>query len=297
MRRALWVAAALAWAGCAGPPLPADPHALEAELRARVETLRDAFASLQAEGSVVIDGPERHKLTWRAEVVRGQWARVALSSSLAADPVVEARVRAGEGIAVRVNPPGAAARLYRASSDDLSALSAEGPARVAGEWLVQLARDQNLAMPSPSNIQVTDRTVRVEFTGGPLASRMTLRRADGMPLDIEGWVSGDPARACVLGRPRGGRALRVVGTPFSVAGDLDTAVVSCCNRDVLVSIRIAIVRLVTAPPGPLPRWSEIARPIERLRDDRWMRRTFRDAEIIREKAVRACPAAAQPRRG
>ncbi len=290
MRR-LWLAAALAWAGCVGPPLPSDPTALEAELRARAEVLRDAFASFQADGSIVIDGPERHKLNWRAEAVRGQWARVAFSSWLATDPVVEVRVRAGEGLAVRVSPPGAAARLYRAPSDDLSTLAADGPTRTAVEWLAQLARDESVAMPSPSDMQVTDGAVRLEFARGPLVSRVTLRRSDGMPVDIEAWVRGDPARTCVVGRRRGDRALRVNGTPLSLAGDLETAIVSCCNREALVPIRLAVARLVAGPPDRLARWTETARPIERLRDDRWLRREFREADVVRERAARACPAA------
>jgi hypothetical protein len=289
--RGLCLAAALAWAGCVGPPLPSDPAALEAELRARAEALRDAFASFQADGSIVIDGPERHKLNWRAEAVRGQWARVALWSSLATDPVVEVRVRAGEGLAVRVSPPGATATLYRAPAHDLSMLAADGPTRAAAEWLAQLARDENVAMPSPSAMQVTDGAVRLELARGPLGSLVTLRRSDGMPVEIEAWVRGDPARTCVLARRRGDRALRVGGTPLSVAGDLETTVVPCCNREALVSIRIAVARLVIGPPDRLSRWSETARPIERIRDDRWLRRTFREADIVREKAARACPGA------
>ena len=289
--RWLWVGAALAWAGCAGPPLPADAPALEAELRARAEVLRNAFASVQADGSIVIDGPERLKLTWRVEAVQGQWARVALSSSLATDPVVEVRVRAGEGLAIRVSPPGAAARLYRALADDLSAFPVDGPARAAVEWLVQLARDDNVAIPSPSEIQVSDGAVRLEFARGPLVSRVTLRRSDGMPVDIEAWVRGDPARTCVVGRPRGDRTLRVGGTPLSLARDLETTVVPCCNQEALVSIRVAVARIVPGPPGPLPRWSETARPIDRIGDDRWMRRAFRQAEVVRARAVRACPGA------
>lgn len=60
--RALWLCAALAWAGCVGPPLRSAPTALEAELQARAEVLRDAVASFLADGSIVIDGPEPHKL-------------------------------------------------------------------------------------------------------------------------------------------------------------------------------------------------------------------------------------------
>ena len=287
--RGLWLAVALAWAGCVGPPLPSDPAALEAELRARAEALRDAFASFQADGSIVIDGPERHKLNWRTEAVRGQWARVALWSSLAANPVIEVRVRAGEGLAVRISPPGAPATLYRAPSGDLSTLAADGPIRAAAEWLVQLARDDTVAMPSPSEIQVTDGAVRLEFARGPLVLRVMLRRSDGMPVDIEASVRGDPARTCVLGRRRGDRALRVGGTPLSLAGDLETTVVPCCNREPLVSIRLAVARLVVGPPDPLSRWSETARPIERIRDDRWLRQTFREADAVRERASRACP--------
>jgi hypothetical protein len=289
--RGMWLAAALAWAACAGPPLPADAPALEAELRARAEVLRDAFASFRADGSIVIDGLEHHKLNWRAEAVRGQWARVALSSSLATNPVVEVRVRAGEGLAVRVSPPGAAATLYRTPSGDLSTLAADGPTRAAAEWLVQLARDDNVAMPSPSEIQVTDGAVRLEFARGLLGSRVTLRRSDGMPVDIEAWVRGDPARTCVVGRRRGDRTLRVGGTPLSLAGDLETTVVPCCNREALVSIRLAVARLVIGPPDRLSRWSETARPIERIRDDRWLRRTFREAEVVWKRAARACPGA------
>ena len=288
--RALWLAAALAWTGCVGPPLPEDRQALEAELRVRAETLREAFTSLQADGSIAIEETERHKLTWRAEVVRGRWARVALSSSLAADPVVEMRVRPGEGLAVRVSPPGGAATLYREPSDDLSALTPDGPIRAAAEWLARLARDERVSMPSPSDIQVADGAARLEFTRGPIVARVTLRRSDGMPLDVEAWVRGDPARACVLGRSRGDRALRVAGTPLSLAGDLDAAVVSCCDGHALVSIRLAVAHLAASPPGPLARWSETARPIERILDDRWVRRTLREAEVVREKAARACPA-------
>jgi hypothetical protein len=289
--KGLWVAAALAWAGCAGPPLPADPAALEAELRARAEILRDALASLQADGSIVIDGPEPLKLNWRAEAVRGQWARVALSSSLATEPIVEVRVRAGEGLAVRINPPGAAATLYRAPSDDLSALAADGPTRAAAEWLAQLARDENVAMPSPSDMQVTGGAVRLEFARGPLVSRVTLRRSDGMPVDYEASVRGDPTRACIVGGRRGDRTLRVAGTPLSLAGDLETTVVPCCNREALLSIRVVVARLVPGHPGPLSRWSETARPIDRIGDDRWLRRAFRQADLVRERAARACPGA------
>ena len=200
----------------------------------------------------MIDGPEPLKLNWRAEAVRGQWARVALSSSLATEPIVEVRVRAGEGLAVRVSPPGAAATLYRAPSDDLSALAADGPTRAAAEWLAQLARDENVAMPSPSDMQVTDGAVRLEFARGPLVSRVTLRRSDGMPVDFEAWVRGDPARTCVVGAAAGTATLRVGGTRLSLAGDLETTVVPCCSREALVSIRIAVARLVVGPPGRLP---------------------------------------------
>ena len=285
----LWVAAALACAGCVGPPLPADPQALEAELRARAEVLRDATASFRAEGSVTIDGPDRVKLGWRAEAVRGQWARVAFSSALGSDPEVEVRVRAGEGLAVRVSPPGAAATVYRAPAGDLSALAADGAARAAAEWLVELARGEGAAMPSPSGIQVTEEAVRLEFAHGSLASRVTLRRADGMPVDVDAWVRGDPVRACFAGRRRGDRTVRVGATALSLAGDLEAAVVSCCRREPLVSIRIAIARLILGPPGPLPRWSETARPLERIADDRWLRPALRDAELARDRAARACP--------
>ena len=138
-------------------------------------------------------------------------------------------------------------------------------------------------MPSPSAMQVTDGAVRLELARGPLVSLVTLRRSDGMPVEIEAWVRGDPARTCVLGRRRGDRALRVGGTPLSLAGDLETTVVPCCNREALVSIRIAVARLVIGPPDRLSRWSETARPIERIRDDRWLRRTFREADIVRER--------------
>lgn len=290
----IWVAAALLWAGCSGPPLPADPHALEAELQSRARMLRDVFASLQAEGSILIDGPERVKLTWRAEAVRGQWARATLSSPLATDPVVEVRVRTGEGLAVRVSPPGARPTLYRAPSDDFSASALDGPARIAAEWLIQFAHDHDLAMPSPSDIQVTDGSVRLEFTREPLVFRVRLRRSDGMPLDFSSRVSGDPACTCLLGRPRGDRAVRVVGTPLSLPGDVETTLVACGDQRALVSIRLAVARLITAPPAPLSRWSETARPIGRIRDDRWMRRTFRDAEAMREKAIRPCPEPPSP---
>ena len=133
--RAMWVAAALLWTGCVGPPLPADRQALEAELRVRAGILRDTFASFRADGTLVIEGPDRIKLNWRAEAVRGQWARLALSSWPASEPVLEVRVGAGEGLAVRISPPGSAARLYVAPSDDLSALAEDSPARAAAEWL------------------------------------------------------------------------------------------------------------------------------------------------------------------
>lgn len=285
----IWVAALLLWAGCAGPPLPADPHALGAELESRARILRDVFASLQAEGNIVIEGSERIKLTWRAEAVRGQWARAMLSSPLASDPVVELRFRAGEGLAVRVSPPGSRPTVYRAPSDDLSASALDGPARIAAEWLTGLARDHDLAIPSPSDIQVTDGSVRLEFTQGPLVSRVRLRRSDGMPLDFESLVSGDPARACLLGHPRGDRTLRVAGTPLLLPGDVEATLVACCDQSPLVSIRLAVAHLTAARPAPLSRWLETARPIERIRDDRWMRRTFRDAEAMRAKTVRACP--------
>src|SRR5512145_2877139 len=89
---------ALALAGCTGSPLPVDPHLLETELRVRVDMLRAAFATIQAEGTVAIEGPDRVKLNWRADAVRGRWARVAVSSSLATDPVVEVRAGAGDGL-------------------------------------------------------------------------------------------------------------------------------------------------------------------------------------------------------
>ena len=144
-------------------------------------------------------------------------------------------------------------------------------------------------MPSPSEMQVTDGALRLKFARGPLVSRVTLRRSDGMPADIEAWVRDDPARTCILGRRRGDRALRVGGTPLSLAGDLETTVVPCCNREALVSIRLPIARLIPGPPGPLPRWSETARPLERLGDNRWLRPALRDAELVRERAARACP--------
>ena len=170
-------------------------------------------------------------------------------------------------------------------------MAPDGPTRAAVEWLAQLVRDERVAMPSPSEMQVTDGAVRLEFARGPLVSRVTLRRSDRMPVDIQAWVRGDPARTCVLGRRRGDRALRVGGTPLSLAGDLETTVVPCCNREALVSVRLTVARLVIGPPGRLSRWSETARPIERIRDDRWLRRTFREAEVVRERAARACPGA------
>src|SRR5258707_8656012 len=110
-----------------------------------------------------------------------------------------------------------------------------------------------------------------------------------MPVDIEAWVRGDRPRTCVVGRTRGNRALRVGGTPLSLAGDLETTVVQCCNREALVSVRLAVARLVIGPPDRLSRWSETARPIERIRDNRWLRRKFREAEGVWERAARPCP--------
>jgi hypothetical protein len=288
---------ALVLAGCAGPPLPADPQALEAELRTRVEILRDAFASFHAEGAVTIEGPDRVKLNWRADAVRGQWARVAVSSSLAIDPIVEVRARAGDGLLVRVSPPGAPATLYRAP-DDLSDVPVDGSIRAVADWLIQLARDERSAMPSLSRIRLSDDLVRVEVTreavprptseDGALA--VTLRRSDGMPLVIEASLPGDPARLCLMARPRGNRALAVTDTPLSLAADVDATLQACCSKKALASVRLTIVRLRNDPPGPLPRWSEAARPIEALRDNRWMRRTFRDAQAVRDEAMRACKA-------
>ncbi len=288
---------ALALAGCAGPPLPADPHALEAELRTRVEMLRAVFASFHAEGTVVIEGPDRVKLNWRADAVRGQWARVAVSSSLVTDPIVEVRARAGDGLLVRVSPPGAPATLYRAP-DDLSDLPVDGTIRAAAEWLIQLARGERSAMPSLSRIRPSDDVVRVELTreAAPRATSadgaltVALRRSDGMPLEIEAPLPGDPARTCLFARPRGNRALVVTGTPLSLAADVDASLQACCRRKTLASVRLTIVRLRNDPPGPLPRWSETARPIEALQDNRWMRRTFRDAQAVRDAALRACNA-------
>ena len=69
------------------------------------------------------------------------------------------------------------------------------------------------------------------------------------------WMRGDPARACIVGGRRGDR-----GSPrrrhAAVAGPAISRPPSsrAADREALVSLRIAIARLVTRPPGPLPRW-------------------------------------------
>jgi hypothetical protein len=300
--RALAVAgSALALAGCAGPPLPADPHALEAELRARVDVLRAAFATFQAEGTVAIEGPDHVKLNWRADAVRGQWARVAVSSSLATDPVVEVRAGAGDGLLVRVSPPGAPPALYRAP-EDLSDSPVDGPLRAAAEWLIQLAREDRSAMPSLSRIGPSGpshEVVRVEITrkASPRATSqnavaVALRRSDGLPLAIEAALPDDPAPICLLARPRANRLLAVTGAPLSLAAEVEASFRACCSRKPLASARVRIVRVRNDRPDPLPPWSGTARPIEALRDDRWMRRTFQSAEAVRDAALRECSASA-----
>lgn len=288
--RWMWLAATAAWAGCAGPPLPADPQAIEAELRARAEIVRDAFPSLEADGSIVIDGPERLKQTWRFEAVRGRWARVSFSSALAPEPVVDVLVRADDGVAVRISPPGGTAMLYTAPSGDLSALAVDGPTSAAAQWLAQLARGENVAMPSPSGIQVSDGAVRLDFTREPLVSRVTLRRSDGMPLHIEAWMRGAQGRGCVVARGRGDRALRVGSTALSLVADLESAVVPCCGGEALLSIRLTIAHVASGAPTQPPRWAEPARAIERIREDRWAGRVLRQVDVVREKMARACPA-------
>jgi hypothetical protein len=259
--------------------------------------LRAGLASFHAEGTMAIEGPDRVKLNWRADAVRGQWARVAMSSSLATDPLVEVRARAGDGLFVRVTPPGAPPTLYRAQND-LSHLPVDDPIRAAAEWLNQVARDERSAMPPLSSIRLNDDVVRIELAreGAPRtmshdgALGVALRRSDGMPIEIEASLRGDPARMCLLARPRGDRALAITGTPLSLVAGVDATLQACCNRQALASVRLTIARLRNDAPGPLPHWSETAQPIEALRDNRWMRRTFRDAEAVRDAAMRACKA-------
>ena len=259
--------------------------------------LRAVFATFQAEGTVAIEGPDRVKLNWRADAVRGQWARAAVSSSLATDPVVEVRAGAGDGLLVRVSPPGAPATLYR-GSDDLSDLPVDGPIRVLAEWLIRLARDEGSAMPSLSRIRLSGDVVRVELTREAAARAqsenaglaVTLRRSDGMPLEIEASLSAAPTPMCLSARPSGNRVHAIPGTPLSLAADVDAALQACCSRKTLASVRLTIVRLRSDAPSVLPRWSETARPIQALRDNRWMRRAVRDAQAVRDAAMHACKA-------
>jgi hypothetical protein len=223
---------------------------------------------------------------------------VAVSSSLANDPVVEVRARAGGDLLVRVSPPGAPAALYRAPSD-LSGLPVDDGIRAAAGWLSQLARGERSAMPSLSSIRPSDDVVRIEFAREPAprgtqpgsgALAVTLRRSDGMPLDIAASLPGDAARVCLLARPRGHRSLPIVATPLFLAGGIDTALQACCNGTRLATVRLTIARIRNDAPGPLPDWPEPAQPIEALRDNRSMRRAFRDAQAIQDAATRACAA-------
>ena len=246
---------------------------------------------------MAIEGPDRVRLNWRADAVRGQWARVAVSSSLATDPLVEVRVRAGEGLLVRVTPPGATATLYRAPYD-LSHLPVDDPIRATAEWLSQVTRDERSAMPSLSSIRPSDDVVRIELAredaertashAGALG--VVLRRSDSMPLEIAASLPGDPARVCLLARPRGDRALAIAGTPLSLVAGVDATLQACCNRKALASVRLTIARLRTDAPDPLPPWSGTAQPIEALRDNRWVRRTFRDAQAALDAAPQSCRA-------
>jgi hypothetical protein len=297
VRALMTTGCALASAGCAGPPLPAEPQALETELRTRSDALRAALATFQAEGTVAIDGPDRVKLNWRADAVRGRWARVAVSSSVATDPVVEVRAGGADRFSVRVSPPGAPAALYR-TADDLENLPADSPLREAAEWLMRLARDEGSAMPSVSRIGPSGDVVRVELAGDVAARAqsgrpglaMTLRRSDGMPLEVEAPLPGAGAGVCLLVRASGNRRLSVPGTPLSLSAEIDAALRACCSPKTLASVRFTIARVRTDPPSALPRWSDTARPIGTLRDDRWIRRTLRDAQAVRDAAAQACDA-------